>query len=192
MTGPTEFSPLCGEGPTKLRRSESKGLLHTSEMLLTLLWLVWKAHRCKKKIFVWYWWLGNWWCLGINLLFWAEIWHRVDTKCFFKNDNYYEHPNYICLTLGSRVFKLSQAYFLSRSHLWSKSRFYKRACTEKCETEIKKKLFLGFMALRPGCLQKIKIFFVLLTPAGWACVVAVGRPCRCHLDWELELCAGRQ
>lgn len=49
MTGPTESSPLCGEGPTKLRRSESKGLLHTSEMLLTLLWLVRKAHRCKKK-----------------------------------------------------------------------------------------------------------------------------------------------
>lgn len=162
MTGPTESSPLCGEGPTKLRRSESKGLLHTSEMLLTLLWLVWKAHRCKKKIFVWYWWLGNWWCLGINLLFWAEIWHRVDTKCFFKNDNYYEHPNYICLTLGSRATKLSQAYFLSRLHLWSKSRFYKRACTEKCEAEIRNKLVLGFMALRPVCLQKIKIFFVFI------------------------------
>lgn len=162
MTGPTESSPLCGEGPTKLRRSESKGLLHTSEMLLTLLWLVWKAHRCKKKYLCD---IDNWViddALVSICLFWAEIWHRVDTKCFFKNDNYYEHPNYICLTLGSRATKLSQAYFLSRLHLWSKSRFYKRACTEKCETEIKNKLVLGFMALRPVCLQKIKIFFVFI------------------------------
>lgn len=150
-------------------------------------------HRCKKKKYLCD--IDNWViddALVSICLFWAEIWHRVDTKCFFKNDNYYEHPKYICLTLGSRALKLSQDYFLSRSHLWSKSRFYKRACTEKCETEIKKKLVFGFMALGPGCLQKIKIFFVLLTPAGWACVVAVGRPCRCHLDWELELCAGRQ
>lgn len=51
MTGPTESSPLCGEGPTKLRRSESKGLLHTSENVVNIVVVGLKStpHRCKKK-----------------------------------------------------------------------------------------------------------------------------------------------
>lgn len=157
MTGPTESSPLCGEGPTKLRRSESKGLLHTSEMLLTLLWLVWKAHRCKKKYLCD---IDDWVIDDalVSICYFEQKFDTESSKMIITMNT----PNYICLTVGSRAIKLSQANFLSHSHLWSKSRFYKRACTEKCEAEIRNKLVLGFMALRPGCLQKIKIFFVFI------------------------------
>lgn len=49
--------------------------------------------------------------LVLICLFWVEIWYRVDIKCFFKNDNYYEYFNYICLIVGFRVIKLSRDYF---------------------------------------------------------------------------------